>query len=206
MGHGGGGGHPCIKHLPFFGRSLPAGSVVVFAGLLSILGVTPFLYLPLASMTTPPSNWGYARTVEGFFHLLGHGQFELLNPTTSIIRLILQLKLYCLIALKQYGLIFLLPALVPFCFLRRMHRQDRGNVFGFLAFYLCTSVLMTILLNPPPDRAAQGLLDQYYPPSYVILSTWTGFGLILLGSIIGKDRKKPVSPTESSAIFGDPGI
>src|SRR5207244_3462622 len=76
-----------IKTRGFFSKWREA----MTAGLLSILGVTPFLYLPLASMTTPPSNWGYARTVEGFFHLLGRGQFERLNPTSSIIPFVVQL-------------------------------------------------------------------------------------------------------------------
>jgi len=77
-------------------------------------------------------------------------------------------------------------------------------MFGLLAFCFCTSVLMTILLNPPPDGAAQGLLEQYFPPSYVILAIWTGFGLILLGSLSGRDRRVTVATT--SLIFGDPGI
>jgi hypothetical protein len=35
-------------------------------------------------MTNPPSNWGYAREVGGFFHLVTRGQFEHLYPTDSL--------------------------------------------------------------------------------------------------------------------------
>src|SRR5436189_3391863 len=116
-----------------------------------------FLYLPVASMTNPPSNWGYARTVEGFFHVLRRGQFERLSPTDSFPTLILQLGMYVHTAVKQFGPLSLLAALVPFYFMPRMSRQHRAVMLGLLAFFLSTSVLMTILLNPPGERDTQSL-------------------------------------------------
>src|SRR6266481_5536323 len=38
----------------------------------------------------------------------------------------------------------------------------------FLLFVSARPVLMTIVLNPPADRAAQGLIMGFFPPSYVI--------------------------------------
>ena len=35
-----------------------------------LAGLSLYLYVPLASMTNPPMNWGYPRTVQGFFHVL----------------------------------------------------------------------------------------------------------------------------------------
>jgi tetratricopeptide (TPR) repeat protein len=43
--------------------------VVVAAGLL------PYLYMPLASSTNPPMNWGYARTADGFFYSINRSQY-----------------------------------------------------------------------------------------------------------------------------------
>jgi len=172
----------------------------------AVFALASYFYLPTASMTNPPSNWGYARTMEGFFHVLSRGQFERLSPTESFGVLLEQLGIYARIAIKKFGPFFLLTALVPFCFLRRIQRQDRGLMLGFLAFYLCTSVLMTILLNPPPGKGVQQLLEQYFPPSYIILALWTGLGLMLVGTITGRQRKTIFASAESSAVSGDPGI
>jgi hypothetical protein len=163
----------------------------LIAGLLSIVGMSLFLYLPVASMTNPPSNWGYARTVEGFFHVLRRGQFERLSPTDSFPTLILQLGMYVHTAIKQFGPLSLLAALVPFYFMPRMSRQHRAVMLGLLAFFLSTSVLMTILLNPPGERDTQSLFDQYFSASFLILAIWTGFGLILWGSIISRETRTP---------------
>src|SRR6185436_6859252 len=33
-----------------------------------LVGAAFYLYMPIAGMTDPPLNWGYPRTVTGFFH------------------------------------------------------------------------------------------------------------------------------------------
>jgi tetratricopeptide (TPR) repeat protein len=43
--------------------------LVVFAGLL------PYAYMPFASSTNPPMNWGYTRTPEGFFYSINRTQY-----------------------------------------------------------------------------------------------------------------------------------
>jgi len=43
--------------------------VMVFAGLV------PYAYMPLASSTNPPMNWGYTRTAEGFFYSINRTQY-----------------------------------------------------------------------------------------------------------------------------------
>ena len=43
--------------------------IVVAAGLL------PYAYMPLASATNPPMNWGYTRDAEGFFFSINRSQY-----------------------------------------------------------------------------------------------------------------------------------
>jgi hypothetical protein len=67
-------------------------------------------------------------------------------------------------------------------------------MLGFGAFFVCTVVLMTILLNPPPDRQARGIIMYYYSPSFLLLAIWAGFGLTLLGTIIGRAKTEAKTP------------
>ena len=49
-------------------------------GLLVLLGVlvglSPYAYMPLASQTNPPMNWGFASTKEGFFYSINRSQYS----------------------------------------------------------------------------------------------------------------------------------
>lgn len=39
------------------------------------LGLSPYVYLPVASGTNPPMNWGYTRTTEGFYGSVNRSQY-----------------------------------------------------------------------------------------------------------------------------------
>ncbi|MEM7396378.1 MAG: hypothetical protein AAF492_28920, partial [Verrucomicrobiota bacterium] len=55
---------------------LPHGKVVGPTYLLTLLGISFYLYLPFASEGNPPMNWAYPRTWEGFLHSITRGQYE----------------------------------------------------------------------------------------------------------------------------------
>jgi hypothetical protein len=57
-------------------RFLPRGRLILGMMLLVLVGLSLYLYLPLASMGNPPMNWGYTRTWEGFCHVVSRGQYE----------------------------------------------------------------------------------------------------------------------------------
>ena len=49
------------------------GMWVLFA---VILGLSPYSYMPLASETNPPMNWGFTSTKEGFFYSVNRSQYS----------------------------------------------------------------------------------------------------------------------------------
>ena len=50
--------------------------LLAFLPFLIALGMLPYAYLPIASSTNPPMNWGYTRTVEGFFASFNRSQYQ----------------------------------------------------------------------------------------------------------------------------------
>jgi len=103
---------------------------VLILGLLWLLGVSFYLYMPIASMTNPPLNWGYPRTVEGFRHALTRGQYERANPTNIIKdpgRFVGQLYQLAIGAMEEFHPVYLLVALTPFLFYRFMQNRERAN-------------------------------------------------------------------------------
>jgi hypothetical protein len=156
------------------------------SGAMVALGLSLYLYAPLASLTNPPVNWGYPRTVEGFVHTLTRGQFESVRPTDSLSRYAEQLAMYGEGALTDFGVIYVLPVLVLFWFVRRMRARERRWMLGLVAVYLCLSLLMVALLNPSSDRAGFQLIEKFFSASHLVLAIWTGYGLALLGTILIK--------------------
>ena len=51
---------------------------LLYTGLF-LAGCAFYLYMPIASATNPPMNWGYAATKEGFLHAITRGQYEKLQ-------------------------------------------------------------------------------------------------------------------------------
>jgi cytochrome c-type biogenesis protein CcmH/NrfG len=49
--------------------------IVLLVPLAVIVGLLPYAYMPFASSTNPPMNWGYTRTPEGFFYSINRTQY-----------------------------------------------------------------------------------------------------------------------------------
>jgi len=93
-----------------------------------LLGAWIYFYMPLASMTNPPMNWGYTRTAEGFIHAFTRGQYEPTHPTDILgdpERFITQLGMLASGIAEEFNWSYMCLALVPFLFLRKMKRRER---------------------------------------------------------------------------------
>jgi hypothetical protein len=165
-------------------------AILICSGFL-LVGLLPYFYLPIASMTNPPVNWGYPRTVEGFFHVLTRGQYEHMNPTADVGLFLEQVRLYFVMAGKEFGWPYLLLCLIPFCFLHRMAAPGRRWILGLLPAYVCLAFLMLAVLNPSVDRQSQELDKVYFSASYILLALWLGYGLIILGAWMARPGKQP---------------
>jgi len=50
--------------------------LVAFLPFVIALGLVPYAYMPLASSTNPPMNWGYTRTLDGFYFSFNRSQYS----------------------------------------------------------------------------------------------------------------------------------
>jgi tetratricopeptide (TPR) repeat protein len=157
---------------------------LLIIALLWFCGASLYFYMPLASMTNPPMNWGYPRTVEGFFHALSRGQYEKTNPTNDLIRFIGQVRIYFEEASKEFNMFYLLIGLVPFGFYRWMQKRERAWMIGTTAIYMFLAFLLLILLNPTPDRQSREQTKVFFTASHVFIAMWIGFGLTLIATLM----------------------
>ena len=50
--------------------------LIAFLPFAVIFGLLPYAYMPIASSTNPPMNWGYTRTAEGFYYSINRSQYS----------------------------------------------------------------------------------------------------------------------------------
>lgn len=163
---------------------------VLLCGLCWLLGISFYLYMPLASMTNPPMNWGYPRTVDGFIHAFTRGQYEATQPTDNVWRFIEQCGMLFEGAQEEFSLVFLLVAIVPFVFFNRLKQRERAWLIGMVAIYCCLSFLLVILLNPSTDNQSRALTKVFFTSSHVIIAMFSGYGLVLGAALISQAYEK----------------
>jgi len=166
---------------------------VIFMGLLWILGASFYFYEPISGMTCPPMQWGYPRTVEGFFHAISRGQYEKASPTDVFadpMRFIMQLGLLLDGLTTSFSWVCLFIALLPFFFIFKMKNRERSWIIGLAAIYLCVGILLTVIMNTTPDRQAAEESKVFFCASHAIVAIMIGYGLALLSAYMATHYQK----------------
>lgn len=156
-----------------------------------VAGMAFYLYLPLAGMTTPPVQWGYPRTVEGFLHLISRGQYERAHATGSFGRYAEQLWNFFWNTGDWFGWLYLGIALVGAVMLARAGRRSLRWLIGLAAVWVCTGPLLLAMLNPSPDRQSHGRTAVFLVPTLMLLAVLMGFGLVTIGAWVARWGKEP---------------
>src|SRR5450756_345446 len=160
------------------GTDIKVGTVL---GVMWVLGASLYLYMAVAGMTCPPMQWGYPRTVEGFFHALTRGQYGS-TVAVNVVNIQFLGKLWSLVAgiADEFNWVCTLLALVPFLFFLRMQKRERAWLIGLTAVYLSLAVLLLIMLDPSPDRQSRELTRVFFTSSHVVVAMFIGYGITLL--------------------------
>src|ERR1022692_855444 len=166
---------------------------VIFMGFLWLLGASFYFYEPIAGMTNPPMQWGYPRTVEGFFHAISRGQYEQPSPTNLITepgRYLSQLGMLIEGAADEFTWVYMFIALVPFVFIFKMQKRERAWIISLTAMYICLGGLLMMLLNPSPDKASADLIKVFLCSSHTIVACLIGYGLALTAAFMSTNYQK----------------
>jgi tetratricopeptide (TPR) repeat protein len=160
---------------------------VILMGLLWLAGASFYFYMPIAGMTNPPMQWGYPRTVEGFFHALSRGQYEKANPSDIIHdpgRVVMQLGILVRDIASEFNWVLVFIALVPLLFFFKMQKRERSWIIGLIANYLFVAVLLMVLMNTSLDRQSAELNKVFFITSHGIVAIMAGYGMALIASFM----------------------
>jgi thioredoxin-like negative regulator of GroEL len=167
--------------VPVLGLFLPNGKTVCATYLLMFMGLSFYLYMPIASDQNPPINWGYPRTWEGFMHAITRGQYEKVTLTDVFSPVFLkQIAAYWRDLRAQFFWPVALLAILPFAFVVRVGRKNRDWLFTTVAAFIGVGILFIILQNPKLDIQTLFIARVQYIQSHAIYAIWIGYGLLLL--------------------------
>jgi tetratricopeptide (TPR) repeat protein len=165
---------------------------VILMGVMWSLGVSFYFYMPLSGMTDPPMQWGYPRTVEGFFHALSRGQYESIH--TDIFadpsRHVFQLWYIVQGLSESFSWVYVFVGLVPFFFLKKMMKRERSWIIGLVSIYFWISVVLAILIDVTPDRSSSDLNKVFFTASHGLFALMIGYGLTLLAAFVATHYEK----------------
>ena len=158
---------------------------VLLMGVAWALGVCVYFFEPVSGMTDPPMQWGYPRTVEGFFHALSRGQYESVhgsNIFTDPMHFLFQLGYIVQGLWESFSWVYMFFGLLPFAYLLKMHKRERSWIIGLVSIYLCLSVLLVILIDVSPDRSSTDLNKVFFTASHGLFAMMIGYGLTLIAA------------------------
>ncbi len=166
------------------------------------LGLAIYAYMPFASKTNPPMNWGFASEKTGFFHAINRGQYAN-NMATTIKQHLAPLvgvkapkpaedpmkpkmgfwqklsgyaSLYVTSLEKNFtwGVIF-----VAMCsLLYAGHFSTRGGQWMWvtLGFFLLMSILQMFIMDVNFDEQSQWVNKTFFLQSQCIFAIWVAYG------------------------------
>lgn len=161
---------------------LPHGRVAATMVTLTLLGLSLYLYLPLAGYGHPPMYFGNPATWDGFIHCIMRGQYERIVPTNIFQQPLLffqQMKDFVWLMRQQFFLPLLLLAFLPIARIRSFPKPWPG-IWGVLLFALFMfTVVVVIGANPKGDIQDSFIQRVKFIPATAIFSLFIAQGILM---------------------------
>lgn len=142
------------------------------------LGLSLFIYLPIASEFNPPMNWGYPRTWEGFKHAVTRGQYQALSPALTPMAFLKQSYEFVSELEDQFPFPIAFLALVPVFYFRHIWRKNWAWLSGTIIGFAFMGPGMMVILNPPHDVQSLFIAEVQFVQSTAVYAVWLGYGLL----------------------------
>jgi len=191
---------PFIALMGFVDRKflLNAKNLLKGAGVM-LLGLTPLIYLPIASASNPVLDWGNPQTLTNFFHVITRQQYRR-ESWSSLDKFIPQINHSIDLLTHQWHPVLLILAAIALVVL---FKKSRPLFYFFGLFILFTMPVTTILTdfdvagdNPIINAQNKDIASVFYIPAYQAFAALIGLGIYWIASykMLGRLRDV-ITPT-----------
>lgn len=154
--------------------------ILISGAVFMLLGLTPYIYLPIASARNPLMDWGNPENWTNFWRTISRQQYGL-GLHQNFGRFAAQLAAYGDLLWQQWLPLFLLFAIIGLIVLFKFRR----SYFYFMALFLFFAAPVTTFITdfdvsiPNPFIASEhkALVSVFYIPSYIGIALLAGAGI-----------------------------
>lgn len=166
-----------------FGKKLLLNRKVLFKSIIFyILGLTPYIYLPIASAKNPVLDWGNPENLTNFINVITRQQYN--DGTKQTLEgFIAQFGFFCSdLLIKQWMPLVLLFAAAGLFFLFQKNRSVFYFVLCVLFFAMPVTIWMTNIdiASPTEGIENKAVVTVFYIPAYLVTAILIGIGLFRL--------------------------
>ena len=190
-------------------------------------GLLPYAYMPLASSTNPPMNWGYCSTPEGFFYAINRSQYwgtladqlqgsvgklmgvppvekpkgpKAPDDETMLQSFVGFCRVFWVVLAKNVSPIPLVFALLSFVLFWRLPREQRIWFYLLVIGFCLSAFLQPLSWNNGYDKAGWDMQYQYQSLCYGFFILLSAFGAATLYTAM--ERRFPSAPWSRWAVAG----
>jgi tetratricopeptide (TPR) repeat protein len=183
----------CVYLIFQTGGLLTEWRTAIASFLLMAGGACFYFYEAVSGMTNPPMEWGYPRTVEGFWHAISRGQYDKLNPTDIFSdpgHFMTELSMLVSGLADAYSWVAMFFALLPLFFIFKMQKRERSWIISVAAIYPFLGVMLSIFLNPTRERQTADLVKVFFTASHAVVAILIGYGVALTAAFMATNYEK----------------
>jgi tetratricopeptide (TPR) repeat protein len=182
--------------------------LIAYLPVATAAGLLPYAYMPLASATNPPMNWGYTRDAEGFFFSINRSQYpgslsdvtvkslgRLLGTSPSgatsgesrasdgrggLQRAQLWVGFFWQQLIKAFSIVGLIGYFASFLFVFRFPLPKRAWIYFLHIAFVLAAFLQPLMSNSKIDNADWWMQMPFHTYTNLIFATLSGLGIGLL--------------------------
>lgn len=155
---------------------------------LFLLGLLPYLYLPLSALRSPALNWDNPVTLANFIRLITRADYGSFTPGAFVINLpfarIYQFKAFARFITTEFTLVGVVICALG-CFNQFVKRRKIWQ-FLFLSFLSIGPFFLFYAAYPLAIDFGLATYERFLLPSYIFLVIWFGEGIVFAAETITK--------------------
>lgn len=173
-----------IKHFKFV--FLNPKRILIMSGIF-ILGLLPYIYVPIAASHNPVINWNNASNLNNFIKLISRSAYGDFAPPVFAVQLDVKYIIVAdyfktLVSNYSYQIIFIF-----FLGLIRLFQKNRYLLFTlFLAFFLSGPFFIFYCAVYANTEGHMGVIERFYVASAIIFMFFVTYGFLLLNSLLSR--------------------
>lgn len=159
---------------------------ILIMGLCFGLGLSFFIYMPIASDFNPPMNWGYPRTWQGFVHAVTRGQYQALDPAINLQSFFTQFSMYFRELELQFTFVLAIFGAVWVFAFRGLRVKERIWLMALTIAFLVLGVGMMVFLNPAHDIQSLFIARVQLVQAAAVYAILIGYGLVVALNVVAR--------------------